>query len=58
VATALHVRDFGLAIFIDGVGLATGPEAVTLLRGKGWLLPLLGVTVVLASLIVSMYYAR
>jgi putative transport protein len=57
-ATALHMRDFGLAIFIASVGLATGPEAVTLLREKGWLLPLLGVTVVLVSLILSMYYAR
>jgi len=57
-ATALHMKDFGLAIFIASVGLATGPQAVALLQEKGWLLPFMSVTVVLVSLIVSMYYAR
>lgn len=57
-ATALHMKDFGLAIFIASVGLATGPQAVALLQEKGWLLPFLSVTVVLVSLIASMYYAR
>ncbi|MCB1810059.1 MAG: aspartate-alanine antiporter [Candidatus Competibacteraceae bacterium] len=57
-ATALHLRDFGLAMFIASIGLATGPQAVTLLMEKGILLPLLAIIVVLIPLITSMYYAR
>lgn len=57
-ATALHLKDFGLAIFIACVGLSTGPQAWTLLKEQGILLPVLGVTVVLVPIISSMYYAR
>lgn len=57
-ATALHLRDFGLAIFIASVGLAAGPQAFTMIQKEGILLPLLAVVVVLTPLIASTYYAR
>ncbi|MCZ0963480.1 aspartate-alanine antiporter [Paracoccus benzoatiresistens] len=57
-ATALHLRDFGLAIFIACVGLGTGPQAVTLLREQGVLLPILAVVAVILPIAASMYYAR
>jgi len=57
-AAALHLRDLGLAIFVANVGLAVGPQAVTLLQEKGFLLPVLSVVTVLVPLITSMYYAK
>ncbi len=57
-ATALHMKDFGLAIFVASVGLAVGPEALSLLAEKGLLLPFLAAVVVLVPLIASMYYAK
>jgi aspartate-alanine antiporter len=57
-ATAVHLRDFGLAMFIASVGLAAGPEAMNVLREQGIILPVLSVTVVLATLLASLYYAR
>lgn len=57
-ATALHLKDFGLSIFVACVGLAVGPQAVALLMEKGILLPVLAVVVVLIPIIASMYYAR
>ena len=57
-ATALHMKDFGLAVFIASVGLEVGPQALELLADKGLLLPFLAAVVVLVPLISSMYYAR
>ena len=57
-ATALHLRDFGLAIFVASVGLAVGPEAWALLKEQGLLLPVLAIVVVLVPMIVTMYYAK
>ena len=57
-ATALHLRDFGLAIFIACVGLGTGPQAVTLLKEQGILLPVLAIVAVLVPIIASLFYAR
>jgi putative transport protein len=57
-ATALHLRDFGLAIFIACVGLGTGPQAWALLKEQGILLPVLAIVGVLIPIIASMYYAR
>lgn len=57
-AAALHLRDFGLAIFIACVGLATGPQAVTLLKQQGILLPVLAIVAVIVPIVVSMFYAR
>ncbi|QIE56727.1 aspartate-alanine antiporter [Pikeienuella piscinae] len=57
-ATALHLRDFGLAIFIACVGLGTGPQARILLMEQGVLLPIIGIIGVLIPIIASLYYAR
>ncbi len=57
-ATALHLRDFGLAIFIACVGLGTGPQAWALLKEQGMLLPILAIVAVLVPIIVSMYFAK
>ncbi|MEW9837865.1 aspartate-alanine antiporter [Mesorhizobium marinum] len=57
-ATALHLRDFGLAIFIACVGLGTGPQAWALLKQQGILLPVLSIVAVLIPIVASMYYAR
>jgi AspT/YidE/YbjL antiporter-like protein len=54
----LHLRDFGLAIFFAGIGLAAGPQAITLLMEEGLFLASLAVIVVLVPLICSMHYAR
>ena len=56
--TAVHLRDFGLAVFVASVGLAVGPEALDLLRQQGVMLPILSVLVVLLPIIASMYYAK
>ena len=56
--TALHLRDFGLAIFIASVGLAAGPQAFSMIQKQGLLLPLLAFIVVLTPLIASTLYAR
>ncbi|MTH77014.1 aspartate-alanine antiporter [Paracoccus aestuariivivens] len=57
-ATALHLRDFGLAIFIACVGLGTGPQAVTLLKQQGILLPVLAIIAVTVPIVLSLLYAR
>ena len=57
-ATALHLRDFGLAVFVASVGLAVGPEALTLLKEQGVLMPVLAIVVVLVPMVISMYYAK
>ena len=57
-ATALHMKDFGLAVFVASVGLEVGPRAMELLIDKGLLLPFLAAVMVLVPLISSMYYAR
>jgi AspT/YidE/YbjL antiporter-like protein len=57
-ATALHLKDFGLSIFVASVGLAVGPQAASLLAEKGILLPVLAIAVVLIPIIASMYYAK
>lgn len=57
-ATALHLRDFGLAIFIACVGLGTGPQAWALLKEQGILLPVMSFIAVLVPMIASMYFAQ
>ena len=57
-ATAPHLRDFGLAVFVASVGLAVGPEALALLKEQGVLLPALAIVVVLVPIVISMYYAK
>lgn len=57
-ATAVHLRDFGLAMFIASVGLEAGPEALNVLREQGLILPVLAVGVVVVVLVSSLFYAR
>jgi aspartate-alanine antiporter len=57
-ATAIHLRDFGLAMFIASVGLAAGPEAVEVLKERGLILPVLAISLVLIVLLSTLYYAR
>lgn len=57
-ATAMHLRDYGLAIFIASVGLASGPQALALLQEKGIMLPVLSLIVVLVPLISCTFYAK
>lgn len=56
--TALHLRDYGLAIFIASVGLASGPQALILLAEKGILLPLLALLTVSIPLVACTLYAH
>ncbi|MGW8369791.1 MAG: aspartate-alanine antiporter-like transporter, partial [Gammaproteobacteria bacterium] len=56
--TAIHLRDFGLAMFIASVGLAAGPEAAEVLREQGIILPILAITLVSVTLLASLYYAK
>jgi len=56
--TALHLRDFGLSVFIACIGLAAGPQAFDVIMDKGLMLPLLAISVVSISLVSSMLYAR
>ncbi|MDJ0950690.1 MAG: aspartate-alanine antiporter [Alphaproteobacteria bacterium] len=57
-ATALHLKDFGLALFVAGVGLSVGPQALALLKEQGLMLPVLAIIVVLVPMISSMYFAK
>jgi aspartate-alanine antiporter len=56
--TAIHLRDFGLAMFIASVGLAAGPEAAEVLREQGIILPILAIALVSVTLLASLYYAK
>ena len=56
--TAVHLRDFGLAVFVASVGLSVGPEALNLLKEQGVLLPALAIVVVLLPIVISMYFAK
>ncbi|MEA2115366.1 MAG: aspartate-alanine antiporter [Thermodesulfobacteriota bacterium] len=56
--TAVHLRDFGLTVFIACIGLAAGPQAFAVIQDKGVMLPLLAISIVLISLLSSMLYAR
>jgi len=57
-ATAIHLRDFGLAMFIASVGLSAGPDAMVVLREQGVMLPILALTLVSVTLLSSLYYAK
>lgn len=49
------MKDLGLATFIACVGLASGPQAVSLIRQFGIALPLVGVAVALVPACVSLF---
>jgi putative transport protein len=57
-ATAQYLRDFGLAVFIASVGLATGPQAMAQIKQFGVTLPLIGICVALVPCLVMVFYGR
>jgi aspartate-alanine antiporter len=57
-AAALYLKDFGLAVFVSCVGLATGPEAFRAVARYGVALPVAGIAVSLIPELVSLYYGK
>ena len=57
-STAQYLRDFGLAVFIASVGLATGPQAIAQIKQYGIALPAVGVGAALCSCLVMVFYGR
>ena len=57
-STAQYLRDFGLAVFIASVGLATGPHAVAQIKQYGLILPIIGFFVALVPCLVMVFYGR
>jgi len=56
--TAKYLQEFGLAVFIASVGLATGPQAIAQILEVGLTLPVVGIVVAVTPCIVQMYYGR
>jgi putative transport protein len=57
-STAQYLRDFGLAVFIASVGLATGPQAIAQIKQFGATLPLLGFLAALLPCLAMVLYGR
>jgi AspT/YidE/YbjL antiporter-like protein len=57
-STAQYLRDFGLAVFIASVGLATGPQAIAQIKQFGATLPVLGFFAALLPCLVMVLYGR
>jgi aspartate-alanine antiporter len=57
-AAALYLKDFGLAVFVACIGLATGPEAFRAVARYGVALPVAGIAVSLVPGLVSLYYGK
>jgi aspartate-alanine antiporter len=57
-ATAAHLRDFGLSVFIATIGLQAGPQALHVIQDQGVMLPIFAIAVVMISMLASMLYAR
>ncbi len=57
-AAALYLKDFGLAVFVACVGLATGPEALKQISRYGVALPVAGIAVSLVPGLVALYYGK
>jgi AspT/YidE/YbjL antiporter-like protein len=55
-AAALYLKDFGLAVFVACIGLATGPEALAQIARYGVALPVAGIAVSLVPGLVCLYY--
>jgi len=49
------LKDIGLATFIACVGLASGPQALTLIKQYGVTLPLMGVAIALVPALISLF---
>ena len=56
--TAKYLQEFGLAVFIASVGLATGPQAIAQILQHGLILPIVGIVVALVPCIAQLYYGR
>jgi putative transport protein len=56
--TAKYLQEFGLAVFIASVGLATGPQAIAQILEHGLILPVVGIIVAVTPCILQLYYAR
>jgi putative transport protein len=56
--TAKYLQEFGLAVFIASVGLATGPQAIAQILEHGLILPVVGIVVAVVPCIAQLYYAR
>lgn len=57
-STAQYLRDFGLAVFIASVGLATGPQALAQIQQYGITLPVVGIGAALFTCLVNVLYGR
>jgi len=57
-STAQYLRDFGLAVFIASVGLASGPQAIAQIKQYGVTLPLIGLAVTVFPCLVMVFYGR
>ena len=57
-SAAQYLRDFGLAVFIASVGLATGPQAIAQIKQYGVTLPVVGIFAALLPCLVMVLYGR
>ena len=57
-STAQYLRDFGLAVFIATVGLATGPQAIAQIKQYGVTLPIIGLSAALFACLVMVFCGR
>jgi len=55
---AMYLKDFGLAVFVACIGLATGPEALKQIVRFGVALPVAGIAVALIPGLFSLYYGK
>ena len=57
-AAALYLKDFGLAVFVACIGLATGPDALKQIARYGVALPVAGIAISLVPGMVALYYGK
>jgi AspT/YidE/YbjL antiporter-like protein len=57
-AAALYLKDFGLAVFVACIGLATGPEALKQIARYGVVFPLAGIAVAFVPSLCALYYGK
>jgi AspT/YidE/YbjL antiporter-like protein len=57
-AAALYLKDFGLAVFVACIGLATGSEGLRQIMRYGVALPVAGIAVALIPGLFALYYGK
>jgi aspartate-alanine antiporter len=57
-AAAMYLKDFGLAVFVACIGLATGPDALKQIVRFGVALPVAGIAVALVPGLFCLYYGK